>query len=282
MRLSAFAALAAALLAATSASAAPDAPVGPSPEDFRPVDAANTLVIDTSQGRIIVELYPLLAPNAVAQVEALVRQHFYDGLTFFRVVDGFMDQTGDPQNTGQGASSLPNLKAEFDFRYTPGPGSGVSETLPIPGGVIGYVGAVPVVGQPSAMAGLTVDGKVRGFGLFCAGVMGMARAQDPDTANSQFFLMRGEQAGLNQKYTPVGRVISGIAAVRAMKVGEPAPDPQDRMVSVQVLADMPAGVRPNPRVLDTASAYFKAEVAGLRAAKRDTFDPCAVDVPSMN
>jgi peptidylprolyl isomerase len=280
MRRSALAAAAAAILVATSAAAAPVAPVGPGPQDYRPVDAANTLVVDTSQGRIIVELYPLIAPNAVAQIEALVRQHFYDGLTFFRVVDGFMDQTGDPLNTGKGSSSLPNLKAEFDFRYTPGPA--VSEVLPIPGGVIGFVGALPVVGQPAAMAGLTVDGKIRGFALFCSGVMGMARAQDPDSANSQFFLMRGEQANLNQKYTPVGRVVSGMAAVRAMKVGEPVADPQDRMVSVQVLADMPTGVRPEPRVLDTASAHFKGEVERARAAKRDGFDPCALEALSAN
>jgi peptidylprolyl isomerase len=238
-------------------------------------------VIDTSQGRVIVELYPEVAPAAVAQVEALVRQHFYDGLTFFRVIDGFMDQTGDPQNNGKGASSLPNLEAEFDFRYAPRTDSGMTELMPIPGGALGFVGALPVAGQPDAMAALTVDGKVRGVGLFCAGVMGMARAQDPDSANSQFFLMRGEQPDLNDKYTPVGRVVSGMAAVRAIKTGDPVPDPKDRMVSVQVLADMPAGARPDVRVLDTGSAYFKAEAAKQRAAKGDNFDPCDLDVPSQ-
>jgi len=192
-----------------------------------------------------------------------------------------MDQTGDPQNNGKGSSSLPNVKAEFDFRYAPGLGSGVTDLVPVPGGAIGFVGALPVVGQPDAMAALTVDGKVRGVGLFCAGVMGMARSQDPDSANSQFFLMRGEQPGLNEKYTPVGRVVAGLAAVRAIKTGDPVADPKDRMVSLQVLADMPAGVRPDVRVLDTGSAYFKAEAAARRAAKGDNFDPCELEVPSQ-
>jgi peptidylprolyl isomerase len=271
----------AALAAALSAASATAAPAGPAAGDWRPVDAQNTLVIETSQGRVIVELYPQVAPAAVAQVETLARQHFYDGLTFFRVIDGFMDQTGDPQNNGKGASSLPNLKAEFEFRYAPGAGSGVTEAVVVPGGVIGFVGALPMIAQPDAMAGMTVDGKVRGVALFCSGVMGMARAQDPDTANSQFFLMRGAQHSLDQKYTPVGRVISGMAAVRAIKTGDPVADPKDRMVSVQVLADMPAGARPDVRVLDTASAYFKAEAASQRAAKGDNFDPCAVDVASQ-
>jgi peptidylprolyl isomerase len=277
MKTSVAAATVAVTLAATSLAAAQ---AGPGQGDWRPVDAQNTLVIDTSQGRIIVELYPEVAPAAVTQIEALVRQHFYDGLTFFRVIDGFMDQTGDPQNTGKGSSTMPNLKAEFDFRYAPGPASGVNELIAVPGGQVGFVGALPMLGQPDAMAGLTVDGKVRGFALFCSGVMGMARAQDPDTANSQFFLMRGVQHTLDQKYTPVGRVVSGMTAVRAIKTGDPVADPKDRMASVQILADMPAGVRPDVRVLDTAGAAFRAQAQAQRAAKGDSFDPCALDVQS--
>jgi len=245
---------------------------------WRPIDAANTLVIETSKGRVIVELYPLVAPNAVAQVETLARQHFYDGLTFFRVVDGFMDQTGDPLNSGKGASSLPNLKGEFDFKFAPGAAAGVSDALDLPGASLGFVGTLPIAGQPAAMAALTVDGKVRGLGLFCAGAMGMARAQDPDTANSQFFLMRNEHQDLDGKYTPVGRVVVGLDAVRAIKAGEPVPDPQDRMVSVKILADMPEGARPKLLVEDTSSEAFKAKVAATRAAKPDAFDPCAIPI----
>lgn len=248
----------------------------PGPGDWRPLDADNTLVIDTNKGRIIVELYPLAAPATVAQVKTLARQHLYDGLTFFRVIDGFMDQTGDPKNDGTGGSSLPNLPAEFTFKHAPG--VGVTDITPIPAGVIGYLGAMPVVSAPAALAALTVDGKVKTFGLFCTGVIGMARAEAEDTGNSQFFLMRAEHFDLDQKYTAFGRVVQGQAVVDAIKTGEPVSDPQDKMLTVQVLADMPAASRPNLQVLDTAGAYFKAEAARLRAVRRDDFNPCAVPI----
>jgi len=262
---------------AAPAAAAPAIPA-PGPGDWRPVDAENTLVIDTNKGRILVELYPLAAPATVAQIETLARKHFYDGLTFFRVVDGFMDQTGDPQNTGAGGSTLPNLKAEFTFRHAPGAG-GETDVTPIPSGEVGFVGTLPVVSQPSAMAAMTVDGKVSGFGLFCSGVLGLARAEADDSGNSQFFLMRADHFDLDQKYTALGRVIVGESVVRAIKLGEPVDPPQDKMVTVQVLADMPAASRPNPRVLDTSSAYFKAEIDTLHAVQHDDFNPCAVDIP---
>jgi peptidylprolyl isomerase len=248
----------------------------PGPGDWRPIDAANTLVIDTNQGQILVELYPLLAPDTVARLETLARQHFYDGLTFFRVIDGFMDQTGDPQNSGAGGSTLPNLKAEFTFRHTPGVGE--TDVTPIPAGEVGFVGAMPVVSQPSAMAAMTVDGKVNGFGLFCSGVIGMARAEAEDSGNSQFFLMRGDHFELDQKYTAFGRVVMGEQIVRAIKTGEPVIEPRDRMLTVRVLSDLPAAGRPDPRLVDTSSAYFKARVEAAHAAQRDDFNPCAIDI----
>jgi peptidylprolyl isomerase len=249
----------------------------PGPGDWRPIDADNTLVIDTNKGRILVELYPLVAPATVAQIETLARKHFYDGLVFFRVVDGFMDQTGDPQNTGAGGSSLPNVKAEFTFRHVPG--AGETDVTTIPGGVVGYVGALPEVSQPTAMASITADGKLNGFGLFCTGTIGMARAESDDSGNSQFFLMRNDHFDLDQKYTAFGRVVVGEDVVRAIKVGEPVAAPQDKMITVQMLADMPAATRPNPRLLDTSSAYFKDEIAKLHAYQPDDFNPCTVPMP---
>src|ERR1700761_8749180 len=111
------------LLAVTSTADAarkPKIPAKLPPVTWRDADAENTLVIDTNEGRIIVELYPQVAPQSVARIKQLARTHFYDGLTFFRVIDGFMDQTGDPKNTGEGGSVLPNLPAEFSFKMSPG------------------------------------------------------------------------------------------------------------------------------------------------------------------
>ena len=77
-------------------------------------DPENTLIIETTQGRVVIELRPDLAPNHVARIKELARQGFYDGIVFHRVIDGFMAQTGCPNGTGTGGSKLPNLKAEFN------------------------------------------------------------------------------------------------------------------------------------------------------------------------
>jgi cyclophilin family peptidyl-prolyl cis-trans isomerase len=154
------------------------------------IDKDNTLVIDTTKGRIVVKLRPDLAPNHVERIKQLARDGYCNNVPFHRVIDGFMAQTGDGQNfDGTGGSKYPNLKAEFT--QTP----------------------------------------------FKRGVVGMARASSPDSANSQFFIMFADGAFLNGKYTVVGEVVSGMQVVDKMKRGEPVSDP-DKMLKVQVAADM--------------------------------------------
>ncbi len=266
----------AAFAAASAIAAAPGQPA-PTAADWRTPDPAHTMVIDTNKGRIVVELYPTIAPVSVARLETLTRSHTYDGLTFFRVVEDFMDQTGDPKNTGEGASSLPNIKAEFNFRAAPG---FAVVSHPDNGGDAGFIGVVPVVSQPAALGALTADGRVNASSLFCPGVVGIARASDPDSGNSQFFLMRGTKLELDEKYTAVGRVIVGQDVVDAIKVGEPVAAPADRMVKVEMLSDMAPGQRPTIKVLDTKTAYFAALARKEKAAKGDEFTPCDLTIPS--
>ncbi len=76
-------------------------------------DPKNTLVLETSKGRVVIQLRPDLAPGHVERITTLAGQGFYDGVVFHRVIDGFMAQTGDPTGTGTGGSDLPDLKAEF-------------------------------------------------------------------------------------------------------------------------------------------------------------------------
>jgi peptidylprolyl isomerase len=76
-------------------------------------DPQNTLTLETKHGKVVIKLRPDLAPKHVAQIKALVARKFYDGLTFHRVIEGFMAQTGDPKGTGEGGSDLPNIPAEF-------------------------------------------------------------------------------------------------------------------------------------------------------------------------
>jgi peptidylprolyl isomerase len=141
-------------------------------------DPDNILLLDLSNGqRVAIRLMPEWAPETVARIKALARQGFYDGIIFHRVIDGFMAQTGDPTGTGEGGSSLPNLKAEFNY-----------------------------------------EPHVRG-------TVSMARAEDPDSANSQFFIVFYPHLTLDKKYTNFGRVISNMAAVDAIQRGEPPSNP---------------------------------------------------------
>ena len=149
--------------------------------------------LDTKDGRITIRLRPDLAPKHVAQIKALVKQHFYDGIVFHRVIDGFMAQTGDPTGTGTGKSSLPNIKAEFS--NTP----------------------------------------------FKRGTVGMARSQDPDSANSQFFICFDDASFLNGKYTVVGEVTSGMDVVDKIKKGSKADNGSvskpDKIVKMRLASD---------------------------------------------
>jgi len=272
----ALAVLLAVLLAAAPALVAP-ALAAPKPKplpeppaaDWRRPDPENVLVVDTSKGRVIVEMAPLVAPRHVERVRLLTRRGFYDGLSFFRVLDGFMAQTGDPGNDGKGGSELPDLADEFSFqRGQATPFAFVSQVAPdfaTPGLTeSGFIGSMPVRSPPGMQMMMTARGTVTGWGLFCAGVMGMAKAPSPNSANSQFFFMRATYPSLDRGYTAWGRVISGLEVVRAIKVGEPVADPRDVMTRVRVLADIPEAERPDIQVLDAASPSFKAMVDRAR------------------
>ena len=148
----------------------------------------DTLIIDTSKGRVTVQMRPDLAPNHVARIKELARKGFYDGVVFHRVIDGFMAQTGDPTGTGMSGSGQ-KLKAEFNT-------------------------------EPHSR-----------------GAVSMARAQSPDSADSQFFICLDDANFLDRQYTVWGRVIDGMENVDKINRGEPPANP-DNIVSVRVAADL--------------------------------------------
>jgi peptidylprolyl isomerase len=261
--------------AAAPALAQVKAPPLPANLTWRDPDPENTLVVETTRGTIISELYPAMAPISVLRIKTLTQQHFFDGLEFFRVVEGFMDQTGDPLNTGEGGSTMADIKAEFNFRR----GADLKET-PVASDKpnTGFIGVMPVTGQPNAMMAISADGKTETRGMFCPGVLGIARSGDPDSGNSQFFFMRAANSGLDAKYTPFGRVIQGMDTVKSIKTGEPVAPPRDKMTRVRLLADIPAAERPKIKVMDTTTPAFTAYVDGLRAKVGSSyFDICDVD-----
>jgi len=155
------------------------------------------LVIDVAgqgaNGQVVIDLAPDLAPKNVAQVVALAKAGQYDDVVFHRVIDGFMAQTGDVQ-FGKGD-------------VTGRSGTGGSDLPDLP---------AEFSDTP-----------------FTRGAVGMARTQDPNSANSQFFIMFAPGDFLNGQYTIVGHVVSGMDVVDAIAKGEPPSDP-DRMVKVTV------------------------------------------------
>ena len=156
--------------------AAPAAPrTAPPPP---PLEADNTWNLDLSTGgRVVIQLRPDVAPQHVERIKTLTRQGFYNGLAFFRVIEGFMAQGGDPQNSGIGGSTLPDLPAEFNG------------------------------------------------GLHLRGAVGMARAQDLNSANSQFYIMFVPRLQMDRAYTIFGRVVSGMNFVDTIERGEPPSQP---------------------------------------------------------
>ena len=154
-------ALAVALLAPALAGAAPAS------------DPQNTLIMDTTKGRVVIQLRPDLAPNHVARVKELTKEGFYNGTPFHRVIPGFMAQGGDPTGTGMGGSNLPDLKAEFTNTN------------------------------------------------FTRGTVGAARSQDPNSANSQFFVCYQDCSFLNGQYTVWGQVVQGMDVVDKFAKGDP-------------------------------------------------------------
>ncbi len=266
------------------AAAPPPPPAAPTDADWRTPDPKDLLVIETNRGRILVELNDVVAPQSAERVRTLARQGVYDGRAFFRVIDNFMDQTGDPLDSGVGQSSLPNLQPEFTFRRAPETPFALAQRYG--GAEQGFIGSMPVVSQTMDLGLLTADHKVEGYGTYCAGVLGLARNDDPASANSQFFIMRtntqsldhGSHA-LDKKYAAFGRVLAGQDVVDVIKTGEPVAAPQDKMVSVKVLADMPEASRPKVRVIDPASAWARAMMTRSAAAKGFDFSVCDIKLP---
>jgi peptidylprolyl isomerase len=147
----------------------------------------DTLILDTSKGPVTIRMRPDLAPQHVSRIKELVREGFYDGIVFHRVIEGFMAQTGCPHGTGAGGSGR-KLKAEF-----------------------------------------SKEKHVRG-------TVSMARAQSPDSGDSQFFICFADAPFLNGQYSVWGQVTEGMDNVDKIKRGEPVANP-DRIVKARMAAD---------------------------------------------
>ncbi|GAA5105390.1 peptidylprolyl isomerase [Bartonella jaculi] len=164
-------------------------------------DLENTLILETTKGRVVIALFADLAPSHVARVKELVREGAYDNVVFHRVIDGFMAQTGDVQfgkkdskkfnlsRVGTGGSEKPDLTAEF---------SNLAHKR---------------------------------------GTVSMARSQSPNSANSQFFICFADAPWLDRQYSIWGQVVEGMENIDQIKRGEPVVEP-DAILKATIAADV--------------------------------------------
>ncbi|ABA78649.1 peptidylprolyl isomerase [Rhodobacter sphaeroides] len=163
-------------------------------------DPENTIIMTLKDGEVVIELLSDVAPKHSERMKALARAKAYDNVVFHRVIEGFMAQTGDVANG--------NTEDGFNIRRA---GTGGSDMPDLP---------AEFSKLPHAR-----------------GTLGAARSQNPNSANSQFFINFRDNDFLNGQYTVYGRVISGMEHVDKIARGEPPANP-DKMLTVRVAADV--------------------------------------------
>ena len=253
---------------------------------WREVDPENLVMMELPGGTVAIELDPLFAPKTTRQFRELVRERFYDGLGFYRVIDGFVAQGGDGSDLGE-LSDKPTIDAEFEREW--------DEALP-------WLLAqqpdlfAPVTGFVDGFAVGRDDSGERAWLAHCPGVVAMARNNDKDSSRSDFYIVIGQAPRyLDRNMNVFGRVIDGMDAVQQIKRG-----PGDnngifrdettitRIRRMRMAADIREDERLTAYVADTSSAGF-ADMLDSRRDRRHPFfhrrppqviDVCQVPVPS--
>ncbi len=234
-------------------------------EDWREIPAEELLVIELERGKVHVALSPALAQSHVKQVKKLAREGFYDGLSFYRVIDGFVAQGGDPFGEKKTKTSGKALKAEFETLV---PEGYPINLMPDDDGfaqLSGFIASLPTGGD---------FGAGTAWHLHCAGAFAFGREDGRDTASTEFYVALQPQRYLDRNMSVFGRVIDGMQHLQALRRVEPPAEKSDdigeRILSIRVAADLPAESRETFEVLDSARPAF-AEFAEARRNRPESF-----------
>lgn len=251
------------------------------PSDWRTLDPENLLYIELERGRVVVALSSELAQGHVAQVKTLVREGFYDGLSFYRVIEGFVAQGGDLFSNRDTGTAAQTMKAEFDepltdaIAFTPFPDTDGYAAR------IGFVDGLP--------AGADAQGGTV-WHLHCAGAFAFGRNEGRDTAATEFYIALQPQRYLDRNLTVFGRVVQGMEHVQALRRVAPAQTPDDDLgetiLSMRIAADAPQSERKPLEMLDPSTDAFAAYAEARRNRpeaffyhRPDHIDICQLPMP---
>lgn len=234
---------------------------------WRKVDPDHVVYMELQEGTVILELNPAFAPKTVAQFKRLVQQDFYRGLSFYRVIEGFVAQGGDESDVGI-PSTQPALEAEFDIRWDHELSWTPVEKEDLYQAETGFID-----GFAAARDGRRV------WLTHCPGIVAMARETGPDTSRTDFYIVIGQAPRyLDRNLTVFGRVIHGMDVVQKIRRGpielngiiENDLD-RTRIVRLQMAVDVEEGLRRDFYVMDTSSEGFLAYMEQRRDRKDDFF-----------
>lgn len=251
------------------------------PSDWRALDPENTLYIELEAGRVVVALSTTLAQNHVAQIKALAREGFYDGLSFYRVIDGFVAQGGDPFGVREIKTVQKAMVAEFEEPISDQMAIAMQKDADGYAPKVGWIDSLPV--------GLdTNGGKV--WHLHCAGAFAYGRNNEKDSASTEFYITLQPQRYLDRNLTVAGRVVQGMEHVQTLRRVSPPEsendDLGDTIIAMRVAADVPEVERNDLEILDSSSVTFADYVEARRNRPEEFFyyrpdhvDICALNVP---
>lgn len=261
------------------------------PANWRKIDPENLLVMTIKGQEVLVEMRPDFAPNHVERIRKIVRDGNWDKVPFHRVIDDFMAQGGETYAIYQIYPRYGTLKAEFTFGRNPKTQVVKVVGKTVDGAQLGILDGFPVQGQPDAVAAISAPPVAKTWALHCSGIASMARTSEPDSAETQFFLMRQprvgsrEDGGLDAEYTIWGRALTGLDAIRAIKAGVEsengviAPGVADKLTKVVVAADLKPHLKPTVYVQRTDGPEFAAKLGA--AAATTPLEACALPQPEV-
>jgi peptidylprolyl isomerase len=286
--LSPSAALAVLLLLALDASAAgrtmAEVLAASKPSDWRPLDPESTLYMDLPTGRVVIELAPEFAPKHIANLRALARGKYFDGLAVMRSQDNYVVQWGDPSGKKPVGAAKRNLEAEFTR-----PATGLKFTaLPDPDTYAAQTGFV--AGFPAARE----SAKGSAWLVHCYGMVGAGRDNDVNSGGgTELYVVTGNSPRqLDRNITLVGRVVQGMDILSTMPRGRGAmgfyekPEEHTPVTQIRVAADVPAAQRANLEVLKTDTQTFTDLIESRRNRQDEWYkvpagriDVCNVPLP---